>query len=285
MNRRIRGFTLVELLVVIGIIALLISVLLPALNKARASARTLACGSNLRQVATAAMLYMNDNRGYYPPVFNGWNADPNQPGSNYQTAAIRPFIWDYLEKYGIKVNEARSCTEAYASLPSSTSPFKAYTYRYNSVLGGVIGAVPPPPQVGPSYWAATPLKAGKVPRSTKTIMFADAGYVYQYTVNSASTTITAAWLRTEPVTIDGRVRQGITDTQIQHYRKLSKETFWVPWNEDGLPPNQRYKSTGSNNCAFADGSVQLVPVKYDRHPCAPWGDGDLVIEPRAYIKP
>jgi prepilin-type N-terminal cleavage/methylation domain-containing protein/prepilin-type processing-associated H-X9-DG protein len=77
-----RGFTLVELLVVIGIIALLISVLLPALNKARAASRTTACLSNLRQMGTAFNIYLSENKGHLPYYI--WRTNPKNPDISWE---------------------------------------------------------------------------------------------------------------------------------------------------------------------------------------------------------
>src|SRR3982751_4199907 len=68
MKTRKPGFTLVELLVVIGVIAILISLLLPSLNRARESARRTQCLSNIRQISQAFFMYTNESKGWFPSV-------------------------------------------------------------------------------------------------------------------------------------------------------------------------------------------------------------------------
>src|SRR3954467_5084543 len=83
-----RGFTLVELLVVIGIIALLVAILMPALSRARQQAIQTQCLSNLRQVGMFVQMYANENKDRVPIGYNGnqgWNGYTVYEAGNFYT--------------------------------------------------------------------------------------------------------------------------------------------------------------------------------------------------------
>src|SRR5580765_7416406 len=101
------GFTLVELLVVIGIIAVLIGILLPALNKARKAARTTTCLANIRTLTQAEMQYWNDNKGKFSPYYNG------SGNSKFQIE------WCSQIRKSTAFDKARLCPEADTENPTT----------------------------------------------------------------------------------------------------------------------------------------------------------------------
>ncbi|MEO8425695.1 MAG: prepilin-type N-terminal cleavage/methylation domain-containing protein [Verrucomicrobiota bacterium] len=88
--RRIPGFTLIELLVVIAIIAILASLLLPALSRAKQSAHLAKCSSNLRQTGLATALYVSDH-GAYPAY---WVSEGGSLGPSFWATQLEPYISD-----------------------------------------------------------------------------------------------------------------------------------------------------------------------------------------------
>ena len=87
------GFTLVELLVVISIIALLVSILLPALGSAREAARATVCATNLRSLGFAIVYYADDNNNFLPPGFGFYNMTGTAwENNNYWATAISKYI-------------------------------------------------------------------------------------------------------------------------------------------------------------------------------------------------
>ena len=180
-RRARRGFTLVELLVVIGIIALLISILLPTLNRARAAAKSVVCQSNLRQVGLGLLIYADSNGQKLPPADT-----PSFDGSGNVNGSWHPFWYDHVAAaVGVKADGdayADHDPDAYADAfvcPESSHDGGFNHYAVHPRL------MPPqapwipeadfPPYV--SYGGSLymePYKLTQVPDSTRTLIAADA---------------------------------------------------------------------------------------------------------------
>lgn len=118
MHRHVNAFTLIELLVVISIIALLISILLPALSAARRSAQNIDCLNRLRQIGFATYNYTNDNHGYMPAA----RLDNGDGGDG---------VWPHVQQ----LSGPFSMYGPYFNLTdSSDGPFMCQTYENDGIL-------------------------------------------------------------------------------------------------------------------------------------------------------
>jgi prepilin-type N-terminal cleavage/methylation domain-containing protein/prepilin-type processing-associated H-X9-DG protein len=150
-------FTLIELLVVIAIIAILASMLLPALNQARDKAKQIACANNLKTCAMAMQFYVDDNKDFFP-----WCNSPANGNAQYQVAL-------YLNNKNMRTGPL--------SCPKDSIPPKRYFYK-DGIWGNAIRY-----SYGFSDFVCNfkgadllrniPIRLSRVPMPTQTMMMAD----------------------------------------------------------------------------------------------------------------
>ncbi len=147
-----RGFSLIEVLVVIGIIGLLLALLMPALSMARRQAKTVQCRSNLRQIGLMLQIYQNENQGWLYPVGNdpatgqlqadyyGASRPPNDrwPMLVFKIPAPNPPPFDpakySMNPYDPDKFPAGPYTPAVLSCPADVDPYEAHSYCLNGHL-------------------------------------------------------------------------------------------------------------------------------------------------------
>ena len=135
-RRGSRAFTLIELLVVIAIIAILAAILFPVFAQAKAAAKQSVCVSNLKQLGTAGMLYMNDNDDVYTPaaisndILYSWGSSTAVNGPTRIS-----YGWDYAIQPYVKTGDALNQKQKLGLGFCPSDPFQRTTFDTSAAAG------------------------------------------------------------------------------------------------------------------------------------------------------
>jgi prepilin-type N-terminal cleavage/methylation domain-containing protein/prepilin-type processing-associated H-X9-DG protein len=177
------GFTLIELLVVIAIIAILAGMLLPALGKAKAKAKSIHCASNMKNWGLATIMYLSDYNDQLP-LFGDLSSDYTKA---FWHAKLAPYVakqaqpGKFFTETEIFTNDLRRCPGGNYG-PPAFSRLKAATFKdWNCWIGANFGAFGSPLS-GPFYYGDTakPLNVSRISKPADAMMFMDTLTHYVY---------------------------------------------------------------------------------------------------------
>lgn len=228
-----RAFTLVELLVVIGIIALLIAILMPALGAAKNQANRLKCMSNLRTLTQAALLYANDNRGWLPHSYYYANGPTN----------------------GVNDGGSLSWVDLIARTLKQTLPPPPARNFYNAAYDHV---------ASPYYLKIQWFKCPSYPNEKQPV---------QYVINGCGATVNGGYqlalVRATRVHHNSEVIYFLEANKTRPVNEFNLLDVWEPSHlplARGTNPGVRVlddqRHRGLTNIAFLDGHVSSKPFKY-----------------------
>ena len=292
-RRQAGGFTLVELLVVIGIIAILIALLLPALNKAREAAVSTQCKARLRELGNANMLYAANYRGFLAPIwFSAAGAGDN---ANVYTWFVGPSIYpsnissaddsylarylgkgDTLQRYicpGLEGNPVYTWNGTILQPVVGGRTDRDASYRYNRYLGGIPRNGSLRPRVAPGDWQrySVPWQLGRIKQASSIVMFVDSGMAIRDIGNGGN----ALWFRNEPACESGANAspRAYHMFGMQGGMMFHSKVVGGPFVSGG---SAIQAVRGTVNLCFADGSVRGIQMLLDRAPAKSHGDAFFI---------
>jgi prepilin-type processing-associated H-X9-DG protein len=261
------GFTLVELLVTIGTIALLISLLFPTLSRAREATNQVKCLSNIRQIGMAMFMYTSDNGGYFPAASRADRQEQNdyifwqQPSiywnsTLFSVALGNPRSLDngalvrYMGKrFDAKVwtcpsDDPASHLALYTLVPGAY-PRYPYSYSMNYLLDSTYNSI------GPTAWMGGVVKISKVRHSCSTIMIVE---------EAASTINDGTWAMISSPDTTPMPGPDFLAVRHDHTAILPDETSGTLSGYDAVVGIKNARSRG--NVAFCDGHGDCVTREF-----------------------
>lgn len=223
------GFTLIELMVVMAVLSVLMAILMPVLARARQQGQSIVCLSNLRQLAIAAQVYVNNNDGYYPIAYRNkltdsatisycWDFTTIKSWDTGQIKVIPGILWE-----GRTTEKIQQCPSYKGSSNWLKDPYTGYNYNTSYIGHGDRESI------------IEPAMAVAVKKPSECALFGDGEYGE----------------------VNGKYERKANKFMRAPWPNKGDESFFGRW-----AGTQGYRHCGRTNVAFCDGHAQSWSQRY-----------------------